>query len=239
MTNDWTDRLSEYLDGTLTPAEQAACEAWLGSNAEGRAQLEALRRVVAKAKTLPDAPVPESVWAGISAGIGQRTLNEATVVSIDSRASERPSAVVRARRWSFTPLQLAVAAALLLAIGGGVAFGIRIRTGVKIPVAQGPGDTDGAAGAARVTTIAARADRSYDNAVQQLQQVLDANRSTLDTSTVRVLERSLSKIDAALAEAQQALANDPRNPYLNDHLARIKRKKLDLLRQSAALVRAS
>lgn len=238
MTNDWTDRLSEYLDGTLSPAERAACEAWFATNPEGRALLDELRRVVAKAKTLPDAPVPESVWAGISAEIGTRSLTRfRDVVATDP--SRRLAAPPSRRRWSFTPLQAIAAAVALLVIGGGVAFGIRIRTGVRTPVALGPAVSDGGEGSARVATVAARADRSYDRAVEQLQQVLDANRSTLDTSTVRVLERSLTRIDAALAEAQQALANDPRNPYLNDHLARIKRKKLDLLRQSAALVRAS
>lgn len=238
MTNDWTDRLSEYLDGALSPAEQAACEAWLAANAAGRVLLEEIRGVVAKAKTLPDAPVPEAVWAGISAGLGPRTPGRSGgLVAID--AARRPAASPSYRRWSFTPIQALAAAAALLLIGGGVAIGVRVRLGVKTPVAVGPNIGGGPVEQPRVTPVAARADRSYDRAVDQLQQVLDANRSTLDTSTVRVLERSLTRIDAALAEAQQALANDPRNPYLNDHLARIKRKKLDLLRQSAALVRAS
>ena len=74
-TTHWTERLSEYLDDTLTPAETAACEAWLSQSAEGRTLLEELRRVVAKAKTLPDVPVPVSVWAGISKEIGQQTLD--------------------------------------------------------------------------------------------------------------------------------------------------------------------
>ena len=73
----------------------------------------------------------------------------------------------------------------------------------------------------------------------ELQVTLEQNRATMDTATVRVLESSLAKIDAALAEAQRALAQDPSSEYLNDHLSRIKRKKLDLLRQGAALVQAS
>jgi len=69
MTTEWTDRLSEYLDGTLTPEERRACESWLQSSADGRVLLDELRRVVARAKTLPDAAVPESVWQGVAAGI--------------------------------------------------------------------------------------------------------------------------------------------------------------------------
>ena len=87
--------------------------------------------------------------------------------------------------------------------------------------------------------LARRADASYDKAVQELQIVLDQNRSTMDTATVRVLESSLVRIDAALEEAERALQSDPHSAYLNDHLSRIKRKKLDLLRQGASLVQAS
>src|SRR5688572_21176915 len=96
-TTTWTERLSEYLDGTLTPAERAACEAWLAQSAEGRTLLDELRRVVAKAKTLPDAPVPASVWAGISAGIKAQAPERADdIVPI---ASRQPG-VKPARRWN-------------------------------------------------------------------------------------------------------------------------------------------
>ncbi|HEX7918623.1 MAG TPA: hypothetical protein VF454_04420, partial [Gemmatimonadales bacterium] len=134
-TNDWTERLSEYLDGTLTPEEHSACEAWLASSEEGRALLADLRSVVANAKTLPDAPVPESVWAGVAGAIHRPDV---TVIPIDSSA-RRPG-VSAPRRWQFTPLQLAAAAAILLAIGLGI--GVRIKTGVKHEVAVAPAPTD-------------------------------------------------------------------------------------------------
>lgn len=225
---NWMDRLSEYLDGTLTPEERSACDAWLASSAEGRALLADLRSVVAKAKTLPDAPVPESVWAGVSAAI--RTP-EAAVIPIENarRLADSPS-----RRWQFTPLQLAAAAAILLAIGLGI--GSKIGSGVKTPIAADPAATPGLV---NVVSRTPGADAKYDKAIQELQLTLDQNRASLDTATVRVLESSLAKIDLALVEAQRALAQDPNSEYLNDHLSRIKRKKLDLLRQGAALVQAS
>ncbi|HVX89167.1 MAG TPA: hypothetical protein VG940_09585 [Gemmatimonadales bacterium] len=229
-TNDWTDRLSEYLDETLTPEERSACEAWLASSEEGRALLADLRRVVAKAKTLPDAPVPEAIWSGIASAIA---TPDAKVRPIGS--AQRHSAAAPQRR-HFTPLQLAAAAAILLALGVGI--GSKIRTVVKTPIAENP--TAGA-GSGQLVGYGRtpHADASYDKAIQELQVTLDQNRSTLDTATVRVLESSLAKIDAALAEAQRALAADRDDQYLNDHLSRIKRKKLDLLRQAAALVQAS
>ena len=230
ITTNWIDRLSEYLDGTLTPEEQSTCEAWLRSSAEGQALLQDLRRVVAKAKTLPDVPVPEAVWSSVTAGI--RRSETAAVIPFD-RALERPSPV-RAKRWQFSPLHLATAAAVLLAAG--TFIGITVRPGVTREGATRP-----SSGFGRLvsTQLGQRADVSYDKAVQELQIILEQNRGTMDTATVRVLESSLARIDAALAEAERALDGDPHSAYLNGHLSRIKRTKLDLLRQGASLVQAS
>jgi hypothetical protein len=79
----------------------------------------------------------------------------------------------------------------------------------------------------------------YDAAVADLERVLAAGRSTLDTSTVRVLEQNLALIDQAIRDAERALAADPGNAYLNAHLARTMRQKIDLLRQAARLTAAS
>ena len=234
-TNIWTDRLSEYIDGTLTPAEQAACEAWLAQSAEGRLLLDELRMVVAQAKTLPDVAVPEAVWSGISKEIGRQTLGRSDVVSIDSRAAERPLSVVRSRRWSFAPMQMAAAAGLFLAVGAGL--GIALRP--KGTPADPPPLTTVVALTPVNATITPRADVTYDRAIADLQVILEHNRANLDTATVRVLESSLARIDKAIADAQTALAADPQSAYLNDHLSRIKRKKLDLLRQGTSLARAS
>jgi hypothetical protein len=234
-TTNWIDRLSEYLDGTLTPEESSACEAWLASSAEGQELLQELRRVVAKAKTLPEVAVPDAVWAGISSAIGPQTLGRSKDVT---SITERPTSVVSPRRWQFSPFQLAAAAAVLLAVGLGL--GLKFRPGAGIPVANNPRGGTGVTTGVRVTpVIAGHASASYDKAVAELQIILDENRSTMDTATVRVLESSLARINTALDEAQKALASDPHNSYLNDHLGRIKRKKLDLLRQGASLVQAS
>jgi hypothetical protein len=55
---------------------------------------------------------------------------------------------------------------------------------------------------------------------------------------VRVLEQNLALIDRAIAQAQRAVAADSANVYLNTHLAETMRRKIDLLRQAAALVSA-
>jgi hypothetical protein len=77
---------------------------------------------------------------------------------------------------------------------------------------------------------------SYDQAVADLERVLAEGRGRLDTATVRVLEQNLATIDRAIAQAQLAVAADSANLYLNSHLAATMRRKLELLRQAAALV---
>jgi len=232
-TTNWIDRLSEYLDGTLTPAERAACEAWLASSAEGQELLQELRRVVARAKTLPDVAVPDAIWSGIQREIAKAPVAPAATDVLPFRSPARG-------RSNYTPFQLAAAAVVLLAIG--IGFGLKVRTGTGTTIAEHPrGGVTTGLNLTPVSTrgLAPHADASYDKAVQELQIILDQNRSTMDTATVRVLESSLARIDAAITDAQKALESDPHSAYLNDHLSRIKRKKLDLLRQGASLVQAS
>jgi hypothetical protein len=80
------------------------------------------------------------------------------------------------------------------------------------------------------------AGQSYAAAVRDLERVLEQNRGRLDTTTVRVIERNLATIDSAIAQAQRALAADSASVYLNSHLAETRQRKLELLRQAAALV---
>jgi hypothetical protein len=74
--------------------------------------------------------------------------------------------------------------------------------------------------------------------VASLERVLAQGRGRLDSATVRVIEKNLGIIDRAIRDAQSALAADPANSYLNLHLAQEMRRKLELLRQAAALAGA-
>jgi hypothetical protein len=83
------------------------------------------------------------------------------------------------------------------------------------------------------------ASQSYAAAVADLERVLAEGRGKLDPTTIKVIEQNLAAIDRAIAEAQRALDADSANLYLNTHLAETMRRKLDLLRQAAALVPVS
>ena len=82
----------------------------------------------------------------------------------------------------------------------------------------------------------ALADPRYDEAIADLEQALEAGRANLDPVTVRILESNLGAIDKAIDQSRQALAADPANVYLNNHLADARQRKLALLRRATAIV---
>ena len=215
MSDQWTERLSEYLDGELDETDRAALEAHLGSCAVCSDTLAGLRRVVLRARSLEDRPPSRDLWSGIADRIG---------------AAPRTR-----RRLTFSVPQLLAAGIALAVLSGGSAWLLHpdAPAMATLPRDSAPsnmvpvttvGSTDGA--------------RGYDSAVDELERVLADGRGRLDTATVRVLEQNLALIDRAIAQARRAVAADSANVYLNTHLAETMRRKIDLLRQAAALVSA-
>jgi anti-sigma factor RsiW len=217
MKDQWTDRLSEYLDGELTPPERTTLEAHLGSCAGCRTTLDELRRVVTNARALDDRPPTADLWPAVAARIG-----------LSARVRARP--VVR--RFSFTVPQLAAASVALALLSGGGAWLIGRRGIVPTP----PVLTERAP--ALLNASAYPGDARFAAQVADLERAVARGRGRLDTATVRVIERNLRIIDRAIRSAQSALAADPANSYLNLHLAQEMRRKLELLRQAATLAGA-
>src|SRR5947209_18096170 len=106
MSDTWTNRLSEYLDGDLPEKELAGLEAHLPGCADCRATLQQLRRVVGRAQALDDRPPTADLWPAIARHVG--------VVSLDARRARR--------RLSFTVPQLAAAAVALALLSASSAW---------------------------------------------------------------------------------------------------------------------
>lgn len=211
------EKLSAYLDGELEGAELESAELHLKACAECRADLEGLRRVVRRAATLDDQPPAKDLWAGISQRIA--TPSTSDVVPLESRR----------RKFSFTVPQLAAAAAALMAISAGT-VALATRSSQPSVVSDQPAD---------ITLAGGVAVASYDSAITGMQAMLVSRRGSLDTSTVRVLEQSLSLIDFAIKQAREALDRDPGNMYLNGQLQRTLGRKLEVLRNAVTLPSAS
>jgi anti-sigma factor RsiW len=221
MKDIWTNRLSEYVDGELDSTERAALEEHLATCGHCYAALADLRDVVARAKTLTDREPAKDLWAGIRAGL-------TTAAPIPLRR-DRP---VR-RRFSLTVGQLLAASiALVLMSVGGMWLGLRHEGVTPRPIAEREAAGSG------VRQVDQRAERwrvQSDMAIAELQDALELNESKLDTATVRIVRENLAVIDRAIAQAQHALRRDPGNTYLNLHLAKSMRQKIELLRRANAL----
>jgi hypothetical protein len=105
----------------------------------------------------------------------------------------------------------------------------------------GPGATvarvtpSGAAG----PVIAADAGAPSDGLAAELaalEAALDVARTVLDPSTVLVLERNLGVIEQAIADSRQALAVDPGNAFLSEHLEGMYQRKLLYLQDAVRAV---
>src|SRR5881628_2981094 len=88
MKDQWTDRLSGYLDGDLGVAERGALEAHLAGCPACEATLDELRRVVARAQALEDQPPATDLWPAIAEQIGVSS-GAHRVVSLASHSARR------------------------------------------------------------------------------------------------------------------------------------------------------
>jgi hypothetical protein len=75
----------------------------------------------------------------------------------------------------------------------------------------------------------------YGREIRMLQRIVSDRRTQLDSSTVAIIERNLTIIDAAIAQSKAALAKDPASQLLSDQLTRALDKKVELLRTAAML----
>jgi anti-sigma factor RsiW len=227
MSDQWTDRLSQYLDDDLAVGEREALEQHLDGCATCRTTLAELRRVVARAQALDDTPPAADLWPAIARRIG--------VTAAPAMPEVVDLATHRARRRiSLTLPQLAAAGIALMVVSGGVVWNALSRGPTPVAVTPAPSIGPAPDGA----PVAWSGSAPYDETIAHLEQVLAQHRASLDTATVRVLEKNLQIIDRAIAEARAALAADPASAYLNHHLARTMRRKADLLRQAATLAGA-
>jgi hypothetical protein len=257
MHEEWTDRLSDYLDGELSADEHRSVESHLRECAQCNAVLNDLKRIVARAQAAgaTTRPPQADLWAGIAERIDARQTPAAGVAGVFGNVSAFEGRA--SRRISVTLPQLAAAAIVVAAVSGGLVWQLRpafrgspegLRYGNAAPTAaMSPADPSTSADVAqpfraatadgsdaRIETVG-MADAQYDAAVADLEKALKAGRGRLDGSTIAIVEHNLQIIDQAINQAREALVTDPANSYLSSHLVETRRRKLDLLRRATAL----
>jgi len=108
MHDPWTDRLSEYLDDELAPAERAELDAHLRDCLGCRRVLGELRRVTLHAAALRDTPPARPLWPEVATRIGHPRVELAPADELAARRRTRP------------PLRWVIGLAAVLALGIGI-----------------------------------------------------------------------------------------------------------------------
>jgi predicted anti-sigma-YlaC factor YlaD len=250
VTTHWTDRLSDYLDGELSAADRATCEAHVATCETCREVLEQLRFVIAMARVDAEQAPAVDLWPTIleqiaptdagARGAAPHAVAAQRTTTARAFATQRHGASARSttsRQVVFTLPQLALAASLLIAVSAGVSYLAAGRARSQPGVQEVPVQAFAEPGMPASADVerANFADAQYDEAVADLEKILTDLREELNPQTVMVIERNLASIDQAIREARAALDADPANTFLNSHLADARRKKLDLLRRATMI----
>ena len=230
--------LHDYIDGELDAAEMEDFEQRL--DAAGRARLNELQQLRRSLGDLPkEAIVPPRLWSGIEARIadasaveGAPSQTDPDVVPLHSKRAGGGSKYEMRNR-------LIAASIALVALAGAYWLGTRnpqttgpVQTAevdTAPPAVEFAGDGGGSVLTDDVidTFVAASA---------ELEAVLREGADRLQPDTREVLENSLATIDAAIAEAREALANDPGSPLVERRLVQALQFKLGVLRQGVSAV---
>ena len=208
MTHLTEEERHGVADGSLEPTTH------LEQCAECAADVDRIRRLMKHVKIAKaaDAEVPAELWPAIRARI-----EEKKVVSMPGQ--EGGSARGRVGwRWVAGGL---IAAGLL----GFFAMQNRVKPAeVRVAAVDDSGI---------VLVGLIDSTQAYQEEAQQLLNRLELQRAMLRPEAKVALERDLKRIDVAIAELQDAIRNDPRNPALRRLLASSYRQKVDLLKRVA------
>lgn len=238
------DFMEDYLEGLLPSDAESEIRQHLAECPRCREELASLGRLLESLGKLPTEAVPaRDLWPQVAWRLESASREAAPATSsgtepappmeapVPSRSTSTPDRASRGRRWVSVPAwQLLAASIALMVISGGSVWAFltlgpqgRAPTVTRLPAAGSLVGWE-------------EAYRGYDEAVADLEDVLEQGREVLDPETVRVLEQNLQSIDEAIQEAEEALARDPSSGILRRFLAENLRRKVDLLRHAADAV---
>jgi len=261
----FADALPDLLERDVDETGRARLEAHAVSCSECGPLLADLRKLRIDAANLPPLTPSRDLWSGIAARIEapvvEITPSGGTVERWNGETVERSSSSQPRRR--FMPVWVGLAAAGLVAVTATVTYELTKPTGGvsspasvtasaetaadRTPPAQSTGATpttpDTVPPFHRSTvppsvSLASNkptAEATFDAEIKRLRAIVAARRSTLDTTTIAVIEKNLKVIDGAIAQCRDALRRDPASRFLIESLNDALDTKVQLLRTAAML----
>jgi hypothetical protein len=241
MTCEHVDNvLSAWFEGDLDLPQRRAVDSHLRECLRCASLVRDIDVIRRDATKLPELAPSRDLWEGIAARI------ETPVIEL----APRQAAPAPARRtW-----QMAAAAVVLMAASSGVTYVLtgngQQTTGNDVVMSSSSmGDSLAmpgvvtprprpSSGGSTILVGSAEpmaAEVVYAQEISRLRTVLDARRTSLDSTTINTVEKSLLAIDQAIADARRALAADASSQFLTEQLNRALEKKLGVLRRVALL----
>lgn len=245
-----------WLDGDIDAAQREALDAHVATCDACRALMADLRLVRQTASTLDRHTPPQRVWVRLEQQLAaEPRFREAAARRADGRTRNVAGTSVRAPWWHWRSPVLALAASLLIVVGGSLYALHRWSAG---PTNTSPAPTTAAtnpAGSTNPTTGGGapgnaqpnatvesidselqQAASHYEKAIAGLEQVANTNDSPLDPDVLASLHKSLGVIDKAIDESRVALKTHPENRMAQQSLLDAFRRKVALLQDTIALM---
>jgi Putative zinc-finger len=243
MTCDqFHELVSDALDGDIDPAQRAALDAHAATCGACRALMTDLRAIHQTASTLERHAPPSRVWTRLE----QQLAAEPRFREAAARRAAGITNIASARRpqgWSWRSPILALAASLLLMIGGSLYLlhrwtqePVSTPTIAQTPNSTTPGNGPGGALVESIDSELQQAAAHYEKAIAGLEQVANASDSPLDPDVMASLHRNLGVIDKAIAESRTALIAQPNSRVAQQSLFDAFRRKVALLQDTIALM---
>jgi anti-sigma-K factor RskA len=220
--------LDDYVTGDLTEEARPPVEDHVTTCALCAAEVESLKRILARAAELPKSiDPPVDAWSNIRSAISR-----------DESAVTANNPVSRSGIWQRR--YVLAAAAILVAVLSSAGTAVYMN-GRYSGVGASHAVADNASTEATPATLAAFTieENNYLRTASMLQDLLDQQEASLAPETVAQLKASLRTIDEAILEARNALARDPANKLLVEMLSASYRQKVDLLRRTTELTRGT
>ena len=222
--------LDDYVTGDLSEEARAPVEEHVTSCALCTAEVESLKRILARAAELPKSiDPPADAWLNIQSAISR----DESAVKGDSS-----STFSRSRVWQRR--YVLAAAAILIAVLSSAGTALYLN-GHYLGARNNGTVANRSSGEAMPASLAAFTieENNYLRTASMLQDLLDQQEASLAPETVLQLKASLRTIDEAILEARNALARDPANKLLVQMLSASYRQKVDLLRRTTELTRGT
>lgn len=221
-----TDRLSDFMDGNLDGAAKREVEDHLKQCATCLGVLRDLEHVVGAARSLGPIDPPRDLWASVQDGI----VRVGSPLRVEMGGAGSPAAPRVRRSVSIPQAAAAILLVSLMSAGGAWWLSGSVRSEAT-PATEARSAEDGPP-AVLVSDVVPP---ELSEELRVLEAALERASADFDPNTRRILERNLSIIDRAIRESLEALATEPADPYLEEHLQSQMRRKVRVLRNATGL----